>query len=209
MSDMTETTQQPETKIIRGGMSLDEFIERMNRGEDFEIINGEVVEGEPMKYWHGRIANRISRAINALTLPADLGEAFVEMVFILPDAIGPNWIKGSRKPDVLFISQARMKAYEEQQSDWRDLPLALVPDWVVEIISETDKYSDVSEKVQGYLRDGVKLVWIVEPPLQQVTVYTPNSSVQTIYKAADTLTGGDVLPGFSATVGDLIGVAQG
>ncbi|MCL4870110.1 MAG: Uma2 family endonuclease [Anaerolineae bacterium] len=56
--------------------------------------------------------------------------------------------------------------------------------------------------MQESLAVGVQLVWVVDPRLQQVYVYTVSDEVVRLGKA-DKLTGGDVLPGFVITVGEL------
>ena len=48
----------------------------------------------------------------------------------------------------------------------------------------------------------MRLVWLVEPKHQRVTVYLPDRSTRTL-GIADTLDGGDVLPGFSLPLADI------
>ena len=200
-----QTTADDAPKMMQGGMSLQEFIERTERGERFEIIDGEIItEDEPMKYWHNDIAHNVRDALNDYVRAENLGKVYNEMTFVLPNALSGNWLRGSRRPDVMFIQQERITQYKQQYPSWRDSPLALVPDLVVEVVSADDLYVDVTQKVQRYLRDGVKLVWIVDPPLQQIVAHTPDNNVQTTYKADDTLTGGDVLPGFSVQVSAML-----
>lgn len=53
-----------------------------------------------------------------------------------------------------------------------------------------------------YLNAGTRLVWIVYPESQTVTVYRSRSAVR-ILTAQETLDGGDVLPGLSAPVKEI------
>ena len=52
----------------------------------------------------------------------------------------------------------------------------LVPDLVVEVISTEVKYGYLQRKIRDYFEAGVRLLWIVDPELQTVTVYRSPSS---------------------------------
>ena len=52
------------------------------------------------------------------------------------------------------------------------------------------------EKADLYLRNGTQLVWLVFPDDERVEVHSADGSV-TRLGIDDTLTGGDVLPGFA------------
>ncbi|HEY3059372.1 MAG TPA: Uma2 family endonuclease [Chloroflexota bacterium] len=49
---------------------------------------------------------------------------------------------------------------------------------------------------------GVRLVWLVDPRAQRITVYLPDRTARTL-GAADTLDGADVLPDFQQQLTDL------
>jgi Uma2 family endonuclease len=68
----------------------------------------------------------------------------------------------------------------------------------VEIVSPNDTYSKVTEKVDLYLEDGVRMVWVIDPQRSKVTVYTADQ--QTTLGEEHTLSGGDVIPGFELTI---------
>lgn len=99
-----------------------------------------------------------------------LGLIIYEMAFVL--AYDENWIRGSRTPDVLFLSAARWAAYQAAHADWREKPLLIVPELVVEVISPTYRYSAIQTKVESYLTNGVRAVWIVDPERKRVTVHS-------------------------------------
>lgn len=187
----------------RVGLPLTEWQRIYEEDGAFELIDGEIVPVHPPKWTHSKQANRLAFAINRVALPNELGEAFVETAFVLPDTDLSDWVKGSRVPDVLFITAERLTAYEAQGEIVDDAPLMLVPDLVVEIISPNDKYTDVQTKVARYLRDGVNIVWLIDPQTQTVTVHTAGSDTATIRRADDPLDGGAIIPGFAVGVGTL------
>ncbi len=87
--------------------------------------------------------------------------------------------------------------------DWKSKPVILVPDLVVEIISPTDRYSDVQDKIELYLHDGVKVIWVLDPQRSRITIYAQNSKQQITLSAEDSLDGGDIIPGFNIPVADI------
>ena len=92
------------------------------------------------------------------------------------------------KPDVAFISTARLP---EDESKGSPIP----PDFAIEVVSPTDIYWRVLEKVQAYLEAETQMVWVVESVMKTVTVYRSETDIK-VFTGADTLTGEDVVPGF-------------
>ncbi len=80
--------------------------------------------------------------------------------------------------------------------------LKVAPDLVVEVVSPGDDAEEMDAKVDDYLRAGVLMVWVAFPLTRHIIVFQPNG-VTARLGPEDALTGGEVLPGFSVTVGDL------
>ncbi|MBC7869484.1 MAG: Uma2 family endonuclease [Chitinophagaceae bacterium] len=99
-------------------------------------------------------------------------------------------------PDVSFFAAERIAAYVAQTPEWKERPFALVPDMVVEVVSPNDHYSEIDEKVDVYLADGVRLIWVIDPQRRKATVHTPDSDQPLHLKGDAVLNGGDVIPGF-------------
>ena len=76
-----------------------------------------------------------------------------------------------------------------------DSPWAGTPDLAIEVRSKNDRWSEILEKVAGYLRYGSPLVWVIDPKKQDVVVFRHNTEPATL-TLADELNGGDVVPGF-------------
>jgi Uma2 family endonuclease len=74
---------------------------------------------------------------------------------------------------------------------------------VIEIRSPDDRWSDVEEKIDEYLRIGVLLIGILDPRRRSVHVYRQDGSASRL-APADTLAGEDVLPGFEVSVATLL-----
>ena len=72
----------------------------------------------------------------------------------------------------------------------------------VEVVSPTDKHYDVTEKALAYLKAGTRLVWVIEPVAKTVMVYRSETDF-TVLNYEDTLTGEDVVEGFTCPVAQL------
>ena len=72
----------------------------------------------------------------------------------------------------------------------------LVPDVVVEVMSISNTRREMQRKLGEYLSAGVRLIWYVYPEERVVDVYA-GSPIAHRLTTADTLDGGDVLPGFT------------
>ena len=99
------------------------------------------------------------------------------------------------KPDVAFVSTARLPENRRQGSP-------VPPDLAVEVVSPTDVQYNVTEKAFAYLDAGTRLVWVIEPVAKTVTVYRSQTDIKFL-TCEDTLTGEDVVEGFSCQVAQL------
>jgi Uma2 family endonuclease len=183
----------------RLGMPMDEFIAQFDKAP-FEYIDGEVKPLMPTVFIHSWITKFFYDLLHELEKQVSI-VVFSETTFVMMP--NPNWVTGSRVPDVMVYERARLVEYQTQQPEAGQLPLILVPDLCVEVISQTDQYSEVLKKVRGYLRDGVRIVWLVDPSEQTVAVYTQGSQQSTLLSGDDMLDGGAVVAGFSVRVGDV------
>ncbi len=184
-----------------GVMTIEELVRLYEEEGPFEIIDGERIVLSPPKAGHVSLTKRILFAVEGFAVEHDLGEAYSEGPFV--ETYSPIWVKGSRVPDVMFFAKERLEQYKAENPDWEDKPFVLLPDLVEEVISSNDKYTEVAAKVDKYLEDGVRMVWIADQKRRTITVRTPTEYVT--LSADDMLTGGDVLPGFSVKVASLFG----
>jgi Uma2 family endonuclease len=167
--------------------------------EHLEIVDGEWVglSSEEDEYVggeeHGTIEFRLLLAIGNYVVEHKLGRVYPgDTDFVLQGT--PQNIKFKRRPDVSFVSEKRVKKTKGY--------IYASPDLAIEVISPTERPGPILKKLSEYLTYNVKQVWHVYPAKQEVIVYLPDGSSQT-HKSGDTLTGGDVLPGFSLAVADL------
>lgn len=163
-----------------------------------ELVNGEIFEMPLPNGQHGEVLAILTIRIGQYILENDLGRvATGDAGFVLernPD--GRDTVRGT---DLAFISKSKAPA---------PLPNTLLeyaPDLAVEVISPSNEAADIRLKIRQLLDAGTALVWIVYPDLRIVDVHTREGA--TTLNAADTLSGGDVLPGFEVRVREIFPVA--
>ena len=161
-------------------------------GAQQELVNGVVVTMPPPSTYHGLCCNEIVYHLNVHIRPQKLGHVAINDGGVLLSR-KPDTVRG---PDIAYWSRERMpepprKGYAE-----------IVPDLVVEVLSPSDVFLQSLRKVQQYFRAGVREVWLAVPEDRSVAVCRPGQE-QVILSNGDTLTGGEVLPGFSCAVADL------
>ena len=73
----------------------------------------------------------------------------------------------------------------------------LVPDFVIEVRSETDQITKLRKKMsECWMANGVQLGWLIDPIRQKAWIYRPNQEVETVENFENSLSGEDVLSGF-------------
>jgi Uma2 family endonuclease len=103
-----------------------------------------------------------------------------------------------RLPDVSFIRWERLP---EEGVPTEAVP-AIVPNLVVEVLSEGNTAAEMKRKRQEYFKAGVELVWMIDIPTRTVEAYTSVRKKKTI-TGDDFLTTGEIIPGFAVTVSKL------
>jgi Uma2 family endonuclease len=173
-------------------LTAEEFFELDIQDGRAELVRGEVVRMSFPGLRHGVIAAEIAARLLAFVKAEALGHVFVETGCIT--ARNPDTV---RDPDVAFVSSEREGGQAPSESF-----LQVAPDLAVEVISASQRPKQVREKVQDWFAGGSRRVWLVYPRTRNVYVLRSPTSVQ-ILGPADTLSGEELLPGFSCQVAEL------
>lgn len=173
-------------------ITIEEF-ERMPLEGRWELIDGEPVEMTPSADESSSTGATIIVLLGAFVLRHRLGRLYgADGGFVLfPDR--PT----VRVPDVAFVRAERMPQGQARRSYPR-----LAPDLVVEVLSPSDRASEVVAKLEMYQEAGVPLIWLVDPEAMSVTVIASGTSTRAL-RSGDTLDGGDVLPGLTVPVAEI------
>jgi len=158
------------------------------RNQRCELVDGTLVE-KTVGWKESRVGLWIGTLLNNYIIPRNLGATSGEQGFM---ELEEGLVRG---PDFAFISWDRLP---------EDLPAfpAMVPDFVVEVLSLSNTKAEMLRKREEYFRTGVHLVWEVDPRLRTVTVFSSVAEF-TVTVEGDTLRGEPVLPGFEVEVSQI------
>jgi Uma2 family endonuclease len=157
---------------------------------EYELVNGQWEVKEMGGMRHSGVGTRLIIELGPHVKLNQLGAVYG------PDAsfqIGRN----ERLPDVSFLSAARFPAGGEL-----DEKCPVAPDLAVEVISPSESWERVQDKLNEYFQAGVRQVWLVALKHRQIHVYDSPTSV-TILTESEELTSEALLPGFRCRIGDL------
>ncbi len=166
----------------------------MPDGHRFELVRGELVprdmsnESSFIGFGFNRlIGNHIANEHLGIGFQSDCG------LQIFP------WDESRvRFADGAFLAAARVPEGVPGRGHLR-----VAPDLVFEVVSPGDVFVDGEQKIGEYLRAGVRLIWTLIPAVRVVRVDRADRTSSRL-TADDTLSGEDVLPGFSVRVGDIL-----
>jgi Uma2 family endonuclease len=97
-----------------------------------------------------------------------------------------------RGPDAAWVLRERLAALAPEQR--KPFP-HLCPDFVIELRSTSDRLPTLRAKMQEYLKNGVRLGWLIDPVQRRVYIYRPDQPVERLDNPT-TVSGEAVLPGF-------------
>ena len=161
-------------------------------GYQFELVRGRLLVREGPIFKHGIIAGELLVSLAIYVNTHQLGRCVPEAAYHLernPDTV--------RRPDVSFVSTARLPATLPERG-YGDI----IPDLAVEVRSPNDRTRYLAKKVEMYLQNGVRMVWLVEPKKRTVTVHEVGKDPIQLGEH-DVLDGGDVVPGYRYEIAKL------
>lgn len=151
--------------------------------------NGLVTIMSPVTRGSGRRESALIALVYLWNAQFGQGEVYSSSSgFDLPDG-------ATKSPDVAWISPKRLAEAGEGEED---VFVPIVPDFVAEVRSKSDRLKKVQRKMTDtWLANGVLLAWLIDPYEEKVYIYRPDREVETVHGfSGKTLSGGAVLPGF-------------
>ena len=119
-------------------------------------------------------------------------------------AFGPN--AGFNLPDGSTLAP---DAAWMSSSSWNELTQAQrekypprCPEFVVEVLSQSDSIRMLQAKMEVWIANGAKLAWLVDPFAATITVYRPGVATEVLAKP-DSIEAGDPVAGFRLTTSRL------
>ena len=167
--------------------TADDLLQLPDDGSRYELVEGELRKMSPAGYEHGLIVNRISARLFTYVEERRLGQVPAsETGFTL--ARNPDTVVA---PDVAFVRAERAAADRGF--------FAGAPDLAIEVVSPSDRFSEVAAKTRAYLRAGTRAVVIVDPASRIVQVHRASG----VTDVTDVLAIDEVVPGWSITMDEI------
>lgn len=100
-----------------------------------------------------------------------------------------------RQPDAAWMSNEQI---EKTNDTDEESFISIVPDFVAEIRSGTDRLKNLQTKITDvWLANGVRLAWLIDPYEEKAYIYRPGVEIEVVEGfEGKMLSGGEVLPGF-------------
>ncbi|MGD1069728.1 MAG: Uma2 family endonuclease [Bryobacteraceae bacterium] len=102
-------------------------------------------------------------------------------------------------PDAAWVSNQRLARLTKKQ---RGEFLRLAPEFVVEVMSPSDRLAAAQRKMREWLANGVELAWLIHGDARRVYVYRQGCEPQ-LYSGIETLAGEGPVEGFTLELGEI------
>lgn len=155
---------------------------------------GKIIIMEPTGSETGNFNSEVTTEVGIWNRETKSGRTFDSSAgFTLPNA-------AVKSPDISWIARER----------WEALPKALrkkfapiAPDFIIEIRSDTGSLKELKEKMEEYMENGCRLGWLIDRIGECTYIYRADGSRDVVDSFEKTLSGEDVLVGFTLRIADL------
>jgi len=126
------------------------FYDELTEDGSFEFINGEVVMHSPAKHKHNVTVKNLLRLLTTHVELGGLGVAVSEKALCV-------FPRNDYEPDIVFFGRKKAQTIT---GDTLKYP---IPDFIVEVLSDSTAKNDRGVKFRDYAAHGVGEYWIVDP----------------------------------------------
>jgi Uma2 family endonuclease len=162
-------------------------------GVRYELSEGDLIVTPSASFFHNELRDEFNKQLKTFVKSHKLGSVTSETDVQLAENV-------VRRPDVAFIRAGRLLGVDLDQ-----VPLPVVPDLVIEIVSKNDRAADLLLKVSQYLAAGVQVVWLLYPSAWLAHRYTAGKLEPEVRRAQDggKLEEPELLSGFSLALTEI------
>jgi len=155
---LPEIAEALRAKIDRETQRRAEFYRDMTPEDKTEFIDGEVVMHSPARNAHLDVTSNLSQLLLLHVRKHKLGEVKVEKCLCV-------FPRNDYEPDIVFFGQEKSGGFTPETMKFP------IPDFVVEVLSESTEARDRGVKFEDYAAHGVAEYWIVDAENQSVEQY--------------------------------------
>ena len=191
---MTQPKAKPRTKLTNADYMA--MTPPANMGPRYQLINGELVAMSG-----ATLAHQVFLLELAAVLLTQVNALGIGRIVIAPYDVHIDRIN-TYQPDLLFVPTGRLHLLER-------LGITGAPDVVAEILSDSTRRYDLSNKLPVYLSAGVREVWVVDLDAATVAIHSGDPAApETVFASGDTLTS-NAMPGVAIELAPIFARAVG
>lgn len=168
------------------------FITLPDQESQYELVDGELVDMGNSGMEHGNIGTFLGGALEFYARPRNLGVTCdSSTAFAMQSG-------NKRSPDISFVTRERLQGITR-------LPKGFfqgAPDLAVEVISPSNTFEQIHNKLVEYFDNGCRLAWVINPDERSILIYHQPEPDRLLTRT-DFLDGEEILPGFTLPVVDL------
>ncbi|MBI9037427.1 MAG: Uma2 family endonuclease [Bacteroidales bacterium] len=165
-----------------------QFYKEVSENQKAEFINGQIVLHSPVRQIHNQTNLLLASLLNAYVNKNDLGFIGIEKIMI-------SLTRNDYEPDICFFKKEKSNQFKPEQV------LFPVPDFVVEILSESTKKNDRGIKFMDYEAHGIEEYWIIDPEKKIIEQYhLEDQQYNEVKKSDDGVIKSFVVEGFEILV---------
>lgn len=162
-------------------------------GYPTELVKGALVTMTPPRPRHGQICAQVIYLLRRYLDKYPVGHVLSNDSGVITER-NPDTVRGA---DIAYYSFTNVPK--------GPLPAGLLevaPDLVFEVLSPTDRWSEVQVKVDEYLHAGVRAVCVVDDDTRSIHAFSEDQPMQ-LFKSGDELVLPKILPEFRVTVASI------
>ena len=173
-------------------MTLEEFLALPEEKPYLEFVNGEV-QAKPMpNINHGLTVAQLVLLLGTYLRESREGRVVTEVRYATMTAVDQRVFL----PDINVIPAAELPGMP------RTGPVRTHPAFAIEVLSPEHRPGRIADRVQFYMRNGTRLLWIVDPEDESITVFRQDTDSHT-YVPGDIIDAVPVLSAFALDVAAL------
>lgn len=180
--------------VLKTRTSLAEFLALPETKPYLELMDGEVIEKPMPNRKHGTIVGFLMQALRNYLDGTREARVETEVRHLEDDE---EWVF---LPDVSVTLRSRIGPPAET-----DDPVEVVPDVAIEVLSPDDRPGRLQRRIAHYMRSGVRILWVIDPDSETVTVWEPGALPRD-YAAPAKLNAAPVLKDFELDIEELFAV---
>ncbi len=184
---LTPITRSKKQKTFASLEAFELWLSKQKSDNNYEFVSGIAIKKPAMKQIEISIVQFLTRTFAKTAAYKAYGE-------LIPET--DVYINESRKriPDLAYFSAEQIK--ETRKS------IKVVPSFVIELLSDSEGYADVEEKIEDYFRAGVQVVWYINPKTEKIHLYNSAKTMQ-LCAGDDLCSAAPAIPDFQLVVKDL------